>query len=133
MSKNKQDSASYKVGTDIIEVDRIKEAMQDKNFAKRVFTDKEIEYCESKKANKFQSFAARFAAKEAIFKAISSYLDNKFEIEWKDIEVLNDENGRPYVNVVNKNKESLKNIIIDVSLAHLGAYAVSTAIVMKES
>lgn len=132
MSKNKEDDMNYKVGTDIIEVDRIKEAMQDEKFAKRVFTDKEIEYCESKKATKFQSFAARFAAKEAIFKAISSYLDNKFELEWKDIEVLNDENGRPYVNILNENNKSLKNIVVDVSLAHLGAYAVSTAIVMEK-
>lgn len=131
MSKDKED-IGYKVGTDIIEVDRVKEAMQDEKFAKRVFTDKEIEYCESKKATKFQSFAARFAAKEAIFKAISSYLDNKFEIEWKDIEVLNDKNGRPYVNIVNDKNENLKNIVIDVSLAHLGAYAVSTAIVTEK-
>ena len=65
-------------------------------FLNRVFTQGEIEYCESRGAHKFESYAGRFAAKEAIFKAVSDLLDNKFEIEWKDIEVFNDKNGRPY-------------------------------------
>ena len=65
------------VGTDIIEVERIKEAMQDTNFMKKVFTTKEIEYCESKKENiKYQHYAARFSGKEAVFKAISKSLKN---------------------------------------------------------
>ena len=57
-------------GTDIIEIERIKESIENigEKFLKRVFTDKEIEYCESKKVQKYQHYAARFAAKEATFK-----------------------------------------------------------------
>jgi len=59
-------------GTDIIEIDRIKDAIKSDTFIKKIFTEKEIEYCESKKdPARIQSYAARFAAKEAIFKAIS--------------------------------------------------------------
>ena len=61
-----------KTGIDIIEVNRIKEAIQDldEKFLKRVYTNYEIEYCNSKNNMKYQHFAARFAAKEAVFKAI---------------------------------------------------------------
>ena len=53
-------------GTDIIEIERVKESIENigEKFLKRVFTDKEIEYCESKKAQKYQHYAGRFAAKE---------------------------------------------------------------------
>ena len=66
-------------GTDIIEIKRIKESIEDLGikFLERVYTEKEIEYCESKKNQKYQHYAARFAAKEAIFKAISRKLNNK--------------------------------------------------------
>ena len=62
-----------KTGIDIIEVSRIEDSISKfgNSFLNRVFTEKEIEYCESKKVQKFQSYAGRFAAKEAIFKAIS--------------------------------------------------------------
>ena len=79
------------VGNDIIEVERIKEAMKDKNFTIRVFTDNEIAYCEKKGRNKYQSYAARFAAKEAVFKAISPKLRSKFEISWKNVEILKED------------------------------------------
>ena len=54
-------------GTDIIEIERVKESIENigEKFLKRVFTDKEIEYCESKKAQKYQHYAGRFAAKES--------------------------------------------------------------------
>ena len=59
-------------GTDIIEIKRIKESIEDLGikFLERVYTEKEIEYCESKKNQKYQHNAARFAAKEDVFKAI---------------------------------------------------------------
>ena len=117
-----------KCGTDIIEVSRIKESIEkvgDK-FLNKIYTQKEIEYCLSKNNMKYQHFAARFAAKEAIFKAISSLLKNKYEITWKDVEVLNDENGRPYVHFLN----NIYNIEqIDISISHLKEYAIATCIV----
>ena len=60
-------------GTDIIEVDRVRTSIENvgEKFLKKVFTDNEIRYCESKKTQKYQHYAGRFAAKEAVFKAIS--------------------------------------------------------------
>ena len=76
-------------GTDIIEIERIKKSIEEigQRFIERIFTTEEIKYCESKKNQKYQHYAARFAAKEAVFKAISENLDSKYEIDWKDIEV----------------------------------------------
>jgi len=75
-------------GTDIIEINRIRESIEslDETFKNKIYTKKEIEYCENKKNAKYQHYAARFAAKEAIFKAVSELLDDKFEISWKDAE-----------------------------------------------
>ena len=61
---------NLKCGTDIIEISRIKKSIEDdeqERFRKRVFTEREIEYCESKRIQKYQHYAARFAAKEAVF------------------------------------------------------------------
>ena len=121
-----------KTGTDIIEVERIKDSIEklgDK-FLNRVFTENEIAYCESKKANKYEHYAARFAAKEAIFKAISPLLENKFSIDWTDIEILNDNEGRPYAVLY---KDNLKNINIDISLSHIKEYAVAMAVAVFEN
>lgn len=117
-------------GMDIIEIERIKEdieKLQDK-FLNRVFTDKEIEYCESRKVQKYQHYAGRFAAKEAIFKAVSKELDNKYSVSWKDFEVVNDEQGRPIVNLFNICKEKLESI--DVSITHCESYAAAYATIL---
>ena len=119
-------------GTDIIEIDRIKDAIKSDTFIKKIFTEKEIEYCESKKdPARIQSYAARFAAKEAIFKAISKVLHLDYGMEWKSIEILKEETGRPYVNlkIDNKKKQNLK---MDVSLSHIKDYAVATAVAIYE-
>lgn len=119
---------NIKTGTDIIEIERVKDSIEstDGKFCERVFTEKEIQYCESKKTQKYQHYAARFAAKEAVFKAISSELKNKYDISWKDIEILNDENGRPYVNI-NSPIKTIENI--DISISHCKQYAVANVIV----
>lgn len=117
---------NFKVGNDIIETKRIKD-MYDKfgiRFLKKIYTENEIKYCESKGKNKISSYAVRFAGKEAIFKAISDYLSNKYEIEWKDIEILNNESGRPYAKINGLDVE------IDISLSHEKEYAIATAIVI---
>lgn len=126
-------------GTDIIEVNRIQKAMQDENFKTRVFTDAEIEYCEKFGDRKYEHYAARFAGKEAIFKAISPELTSKYDIGWKNIEIQKAEDGRPVVsiiedaegklkNLIEKTKE--KNLVIDVSLSHLETYAIATATIV---
>lgn len=117
-------------GTDIIEIERIKQSIDDlgKPFIHRVFTENEIKYCESKKAQKYQHYAARFAGKEAVFKAISCKLENKFEISWQDIEILNDNTGRPYVKILNSNLKNITNI--DISLSHCKEYAIANVVII---
>ncbi|MBR3325542.1 MAG: holo-ACP synthase [Clostridia bacterium] len=115
------------VGTDIIEVDRIEKSLNDKNFCLKVYTDKEIKYCEGKsEKTRYQHYAARFAGKEAVYKAISKFLKNKYDIGWKNIEIVNNENGRPIVNIIGA---ELQKIEIDISLSHIEKYAIATAIV----
>ena len=125
------------VGTDIIEVERIKKAFENNLFAETVFTENEIEYCESKKKQKFEHYAARFAAKEAIFKAISKYLTDKYAISWKNVEILNDKNGRPYVVFIGIQKKecfcseiNIEQLNIDISLSHIKDYAIANVSIM---
>lgn len=117
-------------GTDIIEVSRIKKAIEklDSKFLNEVYTRKEIEYCESKNAMKYEHYAARFAAKEAVYKAVSKFLENKYDLKWKDIEIQNDNNGRPYV-ILNDTKIK-ENLEIDISLSHIKDYAISNCIIL---
>lgn len=115
-----------KTGIDIIEVNRIQDAIekQGEKFLKRVYTAKEIEYCSNTGKMKYQHFAARFAAKEAVFKAISSKLPKEMEDVWTKIEVQNESNHKPIVNL-----EELKLVGIesmDLSLSHIAEYAVAS-------
>lgn len=113
-----------KCGIDIIEINRIKESIEDTNgkFLERVYTKKEIEYCESKNKVKYQHYAARFVAKEAFFKAISEFFP-KYDITWKDIEVTNNDTGRPEISLVTKQLQNLESI--DISLSHCKEYAIA--------
>ena len=117
-----------KIGNDIISSIRIEQLYNKygSTFLKKVFTKKEIEYCENKNKNKYLSYAARFAAKEAVFKAVSCTLKNKYTLGWKDIEILNDVSGRPVVSVKGLNYN------IDVSLSHEKEYAIASAIAIIE-
>ena len=117
-------------GTDIIEIDRVKESIEElgEKFIKRVFTDKEIEYCESRKGQKYQHYAGRFAAKEAAFKAISKILDNKYYVCWKDFEIIDDEQGRPYLNLYNVNTKDIESI--DISISHCKLYATANVVIL---
>ncbi len=116
-------------GTDIIEVNRIQESIENlgDKFLNKNYTEKEIAYCNSKNKMKYQHFAARFAAKEAIFKAMSGLLQDKYEITWTDVEILNDEKGKPVVHFL-KNDYNIEQI--DISLSHLKEYAIANCIVV---
>ena len=118
-------------GTDIVEISRIRddiEKMGDR-FLNRIYTQNEIEYCESKKSQKYQSYAARFAAKEAIYKALSKYIN--FEYTWKDFEILNDEKGKPFVKL-NFKIDYLEDL--ELSLSHCKEYAVANVVaIYKEN
>ena len=117
-------------GTDIIEIDRVKDSIEKLGnpFLDRVFTKKEIDYCESKNKQKYQHYAARFAAKEAAFKALSEKIKDKFSVSWKDFEVINDEQGRPKLNVYNVNLDNIEDI--DISISHCKNYAVANVTVL---
>ncbi len=117
-------------GTDIIEIDRVKDSIEKLGnpFLDRVFTKKEIDYCESKNKQKYQHYAARFAAKEAAFKALSENIKDKFSVSWKDFEVVNDEQGRPKLNVYNVNLDNIEDI--DISISHCKNYAVANVTVL---
>ena len=77
---------------------------------------------------KYQHYAVRFAAKEAVFKAISEKLQNKYDIDWKQIEILNETNGRPKVSFVGIKIPELKQC--DISLSHCKTYAVANVVCM---
>ncbi len=90
----------------------------------RIFTEKEQEYCEKTNKMKYQHYAARFAAKEAIFKAISKNINNTSNWLWKNIEIYNDEKGRPIADI---SKLEIKKIISqDLSISHIENYAMAS-------
>jgi len=110
------------IGTDIIEIARIEKSITDfgERFLRRIYTDAELALCQ----NKVESLSARFAAKEAVVKALP---DNS-GIGWKDIEVLAEQNGKPYVNLYNRAKKQARNIGISgfaISISHSREYAIA--------
>ena len=120
----------FGIGIDIIEVARMEKQISDggSSFQKRIFTENEITYCEQKR-NKAQHYAARFSAKEAFFKAIGTGWRNG--LTWKEIEVLNDDLGKPNIFLHGKTKQfiednHIKNI--HLSLSHLKETAVAVVI-----
>lgn len=117
-------------GTDIIEIERIKTSIENlgEKFLNRVFTKNEIEYCESKNKQKYQHYAARFAAKEAAFKALSWKIEDKYNIKWTDFEILNDEQGRPCIKIINIDLCDIENI--DISISHCKNYAVANVTIL---
>ena len=80
-------------GVDIVDNDRIKDSLKIKGFIKRVFAESEINQSKNKK-NKVSFFAKRFAAKEAFVKALGTGF--RININFKDIEIINDKMGKPY-------------------------------------
>jgi holo-[acyl-carrier protein] synthase len=117
-------------GVDIVEIDRIRQSFETvgDNFRDRVFTEAEIVYCEARKAARFESYAARFAAKEAVSKAFGTGIGG---VGWKDIEIRNDDNGKPYVVLSEKAQEvfnKMKGLGISLSLSHCRHYAVAYAV-----
>jgi holo-[acyl-carrier protein] synthase len=116
------------VGIDIIEIDRIKKSVDklgDK-FLNKIYTDIEKEYSLSKK-NKYQHLAARFAAKEAIIKAVSSVYNDGFN--WKDMEIFNEPNGLPRVKLHGKLNDFIgSDKELKISMSHSDNYVTCFAI-----
>ena len=127
-------------GIDIIEVNRVKDAIEEMNdkFLNKIYTEQEIEYCNNSKLMKYQHFAARFAVKEAVFKAISDCDNLDKEELWKSIEVINKESGKPVLNVEKLNKKTIKTADdlelkdLEISISHINEYAVASAVAVFE-
>lgn len=112
------------LGNDIIEIDRIKKAVEDKGqfFLDRIFTKEEQEYCNKN----FAHLAGRFAAKEAIAKALGAGIGEK--IGWLDLEISNNDSGKPQVKISEKVKKNFHNPTILISISHCRHYATAMAI-----
>jgi len=120
-------------GIDIAEVPRIREAIErhGERFLKRIFTESEIQYCESK-ANRVERYAARFAAKEAGMKAIGTGWNHG--VRWRDIEVARKPGGRPMLVLHGKAAEfaaKLGATNIALSLTHTAEQAFAQVILEK--
>ena len=120
------------IGTDLIEIVRIQRAIEkNPHFMERVYTANEIAYCQRKK-NVWQSFAARFAAKEAVSKAVGTGIG---PVGLMEIEIVNTEEGQPVVVLHGKALQLAadRNIQrVHISLSHSEAYAMATAVLEGE-
>ena len=116
------------VGTDICDVQRIKkiEEKHGQRFLQKVFTGKEISYC-LKKVTKHTSLAARFAAKEALLKALGTGL--RSGLQWKEIEIENDVLGKPFFRFYGETKKILEGRSVFLSLSHTDENAVAFVII----
>lgn len=119
----------FGIGIDIIEIERIKKSVEKFNdiFLNKIYTQTELDYCLSKK-NKYQHLAARFAAKEAIAKALATGWSKGFR--WKDIEIFNEKSGMPNV----KLHGNVKNFLDDdkslkITMSHSEHYVTCFAII----
>jgi len=122
----------FGIGIDNIEVERVKKQLEKNDFKEKIFSEKEIEYCAAKK-NYAENYAARFAAKEAFFKAIGTGW--RGGISFKEIEIINDKLGKPTICLHGKAKQfALENKLdkIHVSLTHLKSFAGAIVIIEKK-
>jgi holo-[acyl-carrier protein] synthase len=111
------------IGIDCEEIERFQKVLDKPNLINRIFTKKEIEYC-NKKIKPNSHFAVRFAGKEAVIKAFS---DMNIQVHMKDIEILNNSLGVPQVKV-----KSIDGFIIKISLSHSENIAIAQAIVINQ-
>ena len=118
------------IGIDIVEVYRIRETItRTPRFAERVFTEKERAYCESKGVTAAQSYAGRFAAKEAFLKALKTGWRGK--IAWHDVEVLVNADGVPSLSITGEAQRLMSErgvVHVHISIAHTAEHAVAEVI-----
>ena len=118
----------YGIGTDIVKTSRIRKLIKNKSAIQRLFHNEEISKCKKIK-NSFNCFAKRFAAKEAFSKALGTGISNG--VNFNEIIVLNEKNGKPFIKLLNKTKIIVKKRIkknkykISLSLTDEDNYAVA--------
>ena len=117
------------IGNDIIEIERIEKAISKESFKNKVYTQRELENIE-KRGDRVETYAGIFSAKEAISKAIGTGVR---EFSLTDLEILNDDLGKPYVVVSEKLDKILKtkkeDYQIEISISHSKKYAIAMAII----
>jgi len=123
----------FGTGIDLIEVERVRKALErpatGERFRQRVFTPGEIEYCESRGRARFQSYAARFAAKEATMKALGTGWNR--HVGWQDIEVFRARGARPTIKLLGKAAEfaARRNVAsFQLSISHSALHAIAHVI-----
>ena len=112
----------FSIGTDIVKIDRIHKLAKDKKFLSKIFTTKEIKYCNSY-LDPFIHLSGKYAGKESVKKALISTNIIK-RVSLKDIEILNRSDKTPYV-ILNL----LENISCKISISHDGDYALAFALI----
>ncbi|MCF7852871.1 MAG: holo-ACP synthase [Simkaniaceae bacterium] len=120
------------LGTDIIEISRIRDSIEEfeDKFLDRLFTPKEKEYCERHRDPAIR-YAGRFAAKEAISKALGTGFGA--ELHWHDIEIVNDEKGKPSVHFSSSLLQNHPDLKIELSISHCHTYAVAVALRLEKA
>ena len=118
------------IGNDIIEIERVKKAISKEGFIAKVYTQREIENI-VKRGNRTETYAGIFSAKEAISKAIGTGVR---EFALTDLEILNDDLGKPYVIVSDKLNKIIQrkkeNYQIEIAISHSKKYATAMAIII---
>ena len=118
------------IGNDIIEIERIEKAISKESFKDKIYTQRELENIK-KRGNRAETYAGVFSAKEAISKAIGTGVR---EFSLTDLEILNDDLGKPYVVVSEKLdkiiKSKKKDYQIEISISHSKKYATAMAIII---
>ena len=121
------------IGIDIVEVYRISETMnRTPRFAERVFTENERRYCDGKGAAAYQSYAGRFAAKEAFLKALKTGWRGK--LTWTDIEIVSDPEGVPSFKITNEASRLMDELgatEVHLSISHTKDHAVAQVVLEK--
>ena len=118
------------IGNDIIEIERVEKAISKEGFIAKVYTQREIENI-VKRGNRTETYAGIFSAKEAISKAIGTGVR---EFALTDLEILNDNLGKPYVIVSDKLNKIIQrkkeNYQIEIAISHSKKYATAMAIIL---
>ncbi len=118
----------YSVGIDLIDTERIRNALDrwGKPFAKKILGGEEYDMFRQK-FNKVQFLSGRFAAKEAVIKTLGAFFERR--INFRDIQVLNDLYGKPYVHLEDNLRERILDKEIKVSITHERKMAAAVAII----
>jgi holo-[acyl-carrier protein] synthase len=116
------------IGIDIIEIHRLQASVENigNRFLEKIFTPSEIAYCDAK-AHRYQHYAARFAAKEAMSKALSIGWTGEFR--WKDVEITNELSGQPRVTLHGTLRSRLAGATVMLSMSHSESHVVAMVLI----